>query len=197
MSLISTFLINFNPPCLKYDNFIFFTQTHNLISRLAVIHKVGQEDGIFGARESTCSHLTGTFLDGDPLVVLVHRLQEGGSNFKSSDWAQTRQTNYNFHNQPSASPALPSPPPCWSQTVPGIDTPDRNPASPPGSGTGRRALARSYTCYSCTWPCRAEAGRRCSCSPRRWSGWAGSGGAAWRGQQKKKTVGKEQKASPK
>lgn len=113
MSLISTFLINFNPPCLKYDNFFFiFTQTHNLVSRLAAIHEVGQEDGIFGAREATCSHLTRTFLDGDPLVVLVHCLQEGGSNFKSSDWAQTRQTNYNFHNQTSASPALPSPPPC-------------------------------------------------------------------------------------
>lgn len=100
MSLISTFLINFNPPCLKYDNFIFFTQTHNLISRLAAIHKVGQEDGIFGARESTCSHLTGTFLDGDPLVVLVHRLQEGGSNFKSSDPADKLQLSQPTISQP-------------------------------------------------------------------------------------------------
>ena len=74
-----------------------------------------------------------------------------------------------------------SPPPCWSRRGRGTDTLDRSPASPPGSGTGRRVPARSYTCYSCTWPCRVEAGRRCSCSPRRWSGSAGSGGAAWRG----------------
>lgn len=51
--------------------------THNLISGLAAVHEVGQQDGIFGARQAAGSHLTGTFLDGDPLVVLVHRLQEG------------------------------------------------------------------------------------------------------------------------
>lgn len=52
--------------------------THDLVSRLAVVHQVGQQDGVFGAREATGGDLTGTLLDGDSLVVLVHGLQEGG-----------------------------------------------------------------------------------------------------------------------
>ena len=53
--------------------------TYNLVSGLAVVHQVGQQDGIFGAREASGGDLTGTLLDGDPLIVLVHGLQEGGS----------------------------------------------------------------------------------------------------------------------
>ena len=51
--------------------------THNLVSRLAAVHQVGQQDGVFGARQATGGNLTGTLLDGDSLVVLVHSLQEG------------------------------------------------------------------------------------------------------------------------
>lgn len=69
--------------------------THDLVSRLAVVHQVGQQDGVFGAREATGGDLTGTLLDGDSLVVLVHGLQEGG------DWliepkSDKDLTNYHF-----------------------------------------------------------------------------------------------------
>lgn len=52
--------------------------THDLVSRLAAVHQVGQQDGVLGARQAARRHLPRTLLDGDPLVVLVHRLEEGG-----------------------------------------------------------------------------------------------------------------------
>ncbi len=42
-----------------------------------MVHQVSQQDGVFGAWEAAGSYLTGAFLDGDSLVVLVHSLQEG------------------------------------------------------------------------------------------------------------------------
>lgn len=54
--------------------------THDLVSRLAVVDQVGQQDGVFRAREAASSYLSGALLDGDSLVVLVHSLQEG------NDW---------------------------------------------------------------------------------------------------------------
>lgn len=61
----------------KDKRILFMSITHNLVSRLAVVHQVGQQDGVFGAREAAGSDLPRAFLDGDSLVVLVHSLQEG------------------------------------------------------------------------------------------------------------------------
>lgn len=51
-------------------------RTHNLVSGFAAVHQISQKDGIFGAWESTCSHFSRTFLDCDPLVVLINGLQQ-------------------------------------------------------------------------------------------------------------------------
>lgn len=51
--------------------------THDLVSGLAVVHQVGKQDGVFGARQAAGGYFTRTLLDGDSLVVLVNSLQQG------------------------------------------------------------------------------------------------------------------------
>lgn len=48
--------------------------THNLISWFAGVHQVGQQDGVFGARQAARRHFPRTLLNGDSLVVLIHGL---------------------------------------------------------------------------------------------------------------------------
>lgn len=49
---------------------------HNLVAWFATVHKVSQEDGVLGPRQTACSHLPRALLDGDPLVVLVEGLKQ-------------------------------------------------------------------------------------------------------------------------
>lgn len=48
--------------------------THNFISRLAAVNQVSQKDSVLGPGQTASRYFARTLLDGDALVVLIHRL---------------------------------------------------------------------------------------------------------------------------
>lgn len=49
--------------------------TYYLISWLAAVHQIGEEDSILGARQPAGRHFAGTLLNSDALVVLIDGLR--------------------------------------------------------------------------------------------------------------------------
>lgn len=58
-----------------HTNFLGPPATHYLVSRLAAVHQVREEDGILGAGQPAGRHLARTLLNSDALVVLVDGLR--------------------------------------------------------------------------------------------------------------------------
>lgn len=58
----------------RYQQFL--TVTYYLISWLAAVHQISEENGILGTGQSASRHLARTLLDADTLVVLIDGLHK-------------------------------------------------------------------------------------------------------------------------